>query len=63
MNQKHCTTCPYVDVNEQSDERYCSLMDYEPIRLRWYQHRPTWCPRLKKNGGNNEHRDSNRHPV
>ena len=26
MNQKCCTTCPYVDVNKMSDERYCSAI-------------------------------------
>ena len=26
MNQKCCTTCPQVDVNEMSDERYCSAI-------------------------------------
>ena len=49
MNQKCCTTCPHVDVNEMSDERYCSIKDYEPIKLRWYKHRPNWCPRIEKN--------------
>jgi hypothetical protein len=49
MNQKCCTTCPYVDVNEMSDERYCSIKDYEPIKLRWHKQRPEWCPRLEKN--------------
>jgi hypothetical protein len=49
MNQKCCTTCPYVDVNEMSDERYCSAKDYEPIKLRWHKQRPEWCPRLEKN--------------
>ena len=49
MNQKCCTTCPQVDVNEMSDERYCSAKNYEPIRLRWHKHRPDWCPRLEKN--------------
>ena len=52
MNQKCCTTCQYVDVNEMSDERYCALHDYESIRLRWHHYRPDWCPRLKgKNDG------------
>jgi hypothetical protein len=49
MNQKCCTTCPHVDVNEMSDERYCSAKDYEPIKLRWHKYRPDWCPRLEKN--------------
>ena len=48
MNQKCCTTCPYVDVNEMSDERYCSIKDYEPIKLRWHKHRPDWCPRREE---------------
>ena len=49
MNQKCCTTCPYVDVNEMSDERYCSAKDYELIKLRWHKQRPDWCPRIEKN--------------
>ena len=49
MNQKCCTTCPHVDVNEMSDERYCYIKDYEPIKLRWHKHRPEWCPILEKN--------------
>ena len=49
MNQKCCTTCDHVDVNEMTDERYCSLKDYEPIRLNRHKHRPNWCPKIKKN--------------
>ena len=49
MKQKCCTTCPCVDVNEMSDERYCSIKDYKPIKLRLHKHRPDWCPRLEKN--------------
>jgi hypothetical protein len=49
MNQKCCTKCPHVDANEMSDERYCSIKDYEPIKLRWRKHRPDWCPRVEKN--------------
>jgi len=49
MNHKCCTTCPHVEVNEMSDERYCSIKDYEPIKLRWHKHRPDWCPRIEKN--------------
>lgn len=51
MNQKCCTTCPHVDVNEMSDERYCALKDFEPIRLRWHHRRPGWCPLLKTQAG------------
>jgi hypothetical protein len=32
-----------------TDERYCSLKDYAPIKIRWHKHRPDWCPKLKKN--------------
>lgn len=49
MNQKCCTTCDRVDVNEMTDERYCSLKDYAQIKLRWHKYRPDWCPKLKKN--------------
>lgn len=49
MNQKCCTTCDRVDVNEMTDERYCSLNDYAQIKLRWHKYRPDWCPKLKKN--------------
>lgn len=48
MNQRCCTTCPDVYVNEMSDERFCEKADGEVIRLRWHKHRPEWCPRLKK---------------
>lgn len=48
MNQKCCTTCPHVDVNRMTDERYCVMCDYEPIRLRWHHYRPDWCPLLRK---------------
>ena len=48
MNQKCCTTCDRVDVNEMTDERYCSLKDYAQIKLRWHKYRPDWCPKLKK---------------
>ena len=47
MNQLCCTKCPNVDVNEMTDERYCSMADYKPIRL-WRRRRPNWCPRLKQ---------------
>ena len=50
MNQKCCTTCPHVDVNRMTDERYCSVKDYKPIRLRWHHYRPDWCPLLRKDG-------------
>ena len=49
MNQKCCTTCDRVYVNEMTDERYCSLKDHAQIKLRWHKHRPDWCPKLKKN--------------
>ena len=49
MNQKCCTTCLHVEVNEMSDERYCSAKDYELIKLRWHKQRPDWCPRIEKN--------------
>ena len=48
MNQKCCTTCSYVDVNKMTNERYCVMRSYEPIRLRWHHYRPDWCPRLQK---------------
>ena len=50
MNQKCCTTCPHVDVNRMTEERYCSVKDYKPIRLRWHKYRPDWCPLLRKDG-------------
>lgn len=61
MNQKCCTTCQYVDVNVMSDERYCSLKDYEPIKLRWHKQRPDWCPLVigAQKGGKNEYHNSN----
>jgi hypothetical protein len=37
-----------------SDERYCALKDFEPIRLRWHHHRPGWCPLLKTQAGKEE---------
>lgn len=49
MNQKCCTTCDCVDVNEMTDERYCSINDYEQIKLRYHKYRPDWYPKLKKN--------------
>ena len=48
MNQKSCAKCPHVEINEMTDERYCSLKDFELIRLRWHKQRPDWCPRIKK---------------
>lgn len=50
-NQKCCTTCSAVDVNEMTNERYCSLKDYEQIKLRWHRYRPDWCPKLEQNRG------------
>lgn len=43
-NQKHCRSCRHLDCNTMSDEMYCKLKDYEPIRLRWHKQRPDWCP-------------------
>ena len=48
MKQKCCTTCPHVEVNEMTDERYCMLEDGREIRLRYAKKRPDWCPRLGK---------------
>lgn len=48
MKHRCCTTCPYVYVNIMTEERYCDKADGEPIELRWHQHRPEWCPRLKQ---------------
>lgn len=48
INQMCCTKCEYVDVNEMTDERYCSIRDYKQIKL-WRKHRPDWCPILTKN--------------
>lgn len=50
-NQKHCRGCPHLDFNEMSDEMYCKLKDYEPIRLRWHKQRPDWCPLVIQKGG------------
>lgn len=44
MNQKHCRGCPHLDFNEMTDEMYCKLRDHELIWLKWYKHRPDWCP-------------------
>lgn len=48
-NQKCCTTCEHVFVNEMTDERYCEEADGEEIRLRYAKKRPDWCPLLEKN--------------
>ena len=41
-----CTTCPHVEVWEESDERFCTLADGREIRLRRRKKRPDWCPRM-----------------
>ena len=50
-NQKHCRSCRHLDFNTMSNEMYCKLKDYEPIRLRWHKNRPDWCPLVKQKGG------------
>ena len=57
MNQKCCTTCPDIDVNEMTDERYCKKKDYAEIRLRWHKHRPDWCPKIRKERVEDEQED------
>ena len=51
-NQKCCTTCDYVFVNEMTDERYCGEAKDREIRLRYAKKRPDWCPLLEKNKKN-----------
>ena len=48
-NQKCCTTCEHVFVNEMTDERYCEDAEGEKISLRYAKKRPDWCPLLQKN--------------
>ena len=57
-NQKHCRSCRHLDCNTMSDEMYCKLKDYEPIRLRWDKQRPDWCP-LVTGGQKGEPSDNN----
>lgn len=60
MNQKCCTTCDRVDVNEMTDERYCSLKDYAQIKLKWHKHRPDWCPLVMQKGQKNDQYTGNK---
>lgn len=53
-NLKHCRSCRHLDFNTMSDEMYCKLKDYEPIRLRWHKKRPDWCPLVKQKGEKDE---------
>ena len=59
-NQKHCRSCRHLDFNTMSDEMYCKLKDYEPIRLRWHKNRPDWCPLVKQKGEKNDQYTGNR---
>lgn len=59
-NQKHCRSCRHLDFNTMSDEMYCKLKDYEPIRLRWHKNRPDWCPLIKQKDGKKVENDGRR---